>query len=184
MRPSPAYQHYAQSHANDCCYPQRWHIWQSQPCNLFRKSILSGYHTNPQHPEGHAGETQYEAAPLLDNNNHPGLSAFLCASPLLPHTVSDTQSALAAEVSNIFMKTAGAAIVALNRGYDFGRQYSACACVSHYGSPSRTSPIHTIRFQIQYAYQMTGNAQFHRKSIEWRRSENIRCDRGWLGSRY
>jgi hypothetical protein len=140
MRPSPAYQHYAQSHANDCCYPQRWHIWQSQPCNLFRKSILSGYHTNPQHPEGHAGETQYEAAPLLDNNNHPGLSAFLCASPLLPHTVSDTQSALAAEVSNIFLKSAGPAIVALNRGYDFGRQYSACACVSHDGSLSRVFP--------------------------------------------
>ena len=56
-----------------------------------------------------------------------GLSAFLFVSSLLPHTLSDTQSAIAAEVSNIFMKTAGAAVVALNRGYDFDRQYSACA---------------------------------------------------------
>src|ERR1700675_2021383 len=48
------------------------------------------------------------------------------------HTLSDTQSALASEGSNIFMKTAGTAIVALNRGYDFGRQYPAYACVSHH----------------------------------------------------
>jgi hypothetical protein len=77
-------------------------------------------------------EAQYETDPLLDNNNHLGLSAFLLASSLLPHTLSDTQSALASEGSNIFMKTTGAAIVALNRGYDFGRQYSAYACVSHH----------------------------------------------------
>jgi hypothetical protein len=38
-------------------------------------------------------------------------------------------------VSNIFMKTAGAAIVALNRGYDFRRQYPVCAYASHQWVP-------------------------------------------------
>jgi hypothetical protein len=99
------------------------------------------------HPEGHADQAQYEADPLLDNNNHLGLSAFLFASSLLPHTLSDTQSALATEVSDIFMKTAGAAIVALNRGYDFGRQYSACACVSH------QVPLHKPLLYMQYDFR-------------------------------
>src|SRR5258708_39432624 len=112
MRPSPACQHYAQSDANDCRYPQRRRILRSQPSNVCRKSILFGLHTNPPHPKAHADEAQYETDPLLDNNNHLGLSAFLFASSLLPHTLSDTQSALATEVSN-FMKTPGAAIVAL-----------------------------------------------------------------------
>src|SRR3979490_2620639 len=94
--------------------------------------MLSGLHTNPPHPEGHADQAQYETDPLLDNNNRRGLSAFLFASCLLPHPLPDTQCALMAEVSNLFLKTAGAAIVALNRGYDFGRQYSAYACVSHH----------------------------------------------------
>ena len=95
---------------------------------MCRKSILFGLHTNPPHPKAHADEAQYETDPLLDNNNQLGLGAFLFASSLLPHILSDTQSALASEGSNIFMKTAGAAIVALNRGYDFGRQYSLCLC--------------------------------------------------------
>ena len=97
---------------------------------MFRKGTLSGSHTNPPHPESHADQAQYETDPLLDNNNHLGLSVFLFASSLLSHTLSDTQSAVAAEVSNVFLKTGGAAIIALNRGYDFGRQYSAYACFS------------------------------------------------------
>jgi hypothetical protein len=84
--------------------------------------MLSGLHTNPPHPEGHADQPQYETDPLLDNKNDLGLSAFLFASSLSPHPLSGTQCPRAAEVSNIFMKTAGAAIVPLNRGYDFGRQ--------------------------------------------------------------
>ena len=38
-------------------------------------------------------------------------------------------------MSNIFKKTASAAIVAMNRRYDFGRQYSACAYAAINGSP-------------------------------------------------
>jgi hypothetical protein len=131
MRQSPAYQHYAQSDANDCRYPQRRHIERSQPGNVFRKSIQSGLHKNPPHSDGHTGEAPYEADPLLDNSKRRGLSTFLFVSALLPYPPSGTQSALAAEVSNFFMKTTGATIVALNRGYDFACRYSAYACVSH-----------------------------------------------------
>jgi hypothetical protein len=70
-----------------------------------------GLHTNPPHPEGHADQAQDKADPLLDNNNRRGLSAFSFDSSLRRHTLSGTQSALAAEVSNIFMKTDGAAII-------------------------------------------------------------------------
>jgi hypothetical protein len=114
---------------------------------VFRKNILSGFHTNPPHSEGHAGEAQYEADPLLDNSNRRGLSTFLFVSSLFPYPLSDIQSALAAEVSNFFMKTAGAAIAALNRGYDFGRQYSAYACVSH------PRFLHEFFLYIQYDFR-------------------------------
>ena len=56
------------------------------------------------------------------------------------------------------MKTAGAAIVALNRGYDFGRQYPAYACVSHHRF-STISHIHTVRFQIQCVYRICNEVQ-------------------------
>ena len=83
---------------------------------MFRKGTLSGFHTPPPHPEDHADQAQYETDPLLDNNNQLGLSTFLFASSLFLHTLPDTQSAVAAEVSNFFLKTGGAAIIALNRG--------------------------------------------------------------------
>jgi hypothetical protein len=122
-----------------------------KPCNVFRKSILSGFHTNPPHSEGHADQAQYETDPLFDNSNRRGLSAFLFASPFLPHTLSDTQCTLVAEVAYIFMKTARAAIVALNRGYDAGGQYSAYACVSHH---SFLHKLRAIYIQYDFRYSM------------------------------
>jgi hypothetical protein len=148
MRPPPAYQHYAQSDANDCCNPQRRRIERSKPCNVCRKSILFRLHVDPVHPKGHADQAQYETDPLLENSNRRRLSALLFVPSLLPHTLSDIQSGFVAEVSNIFMKIASASIVGLNREYDFGRQYSACACVGHHGPPSRT-----VLFYIQYAFR-------------------------------
>jgi hypothetical protein len=124
VRPSPAYQRYTQSKAHDCCYPQRWHIERSQPCNVCRKSILSRLHTNPPDPEGHASEAQHDADPLLDNNRL-GRSALLFILFLLPHPPSGTRSARM--VSHISVKTAGAAVEDLNRISAFGRQCSACA---------------------------------------------------------
>src|ERR1700761_2050057 len=148
MRPPPACQRYAQSDASDCHYPQRRHIERSEPSNVCRKSILFGLHIDPPDPEGHADQAQYETDPLLDNNNRLGLSALLFTSSHLPHTLSSTRSALAAEVSNIFAKTPGAAIVALNRGHDFGRQCSACAWVSDH------SFLHKLRaLYIQYDFR-------------------------------
>jgi hypothetical protein len=48
------------------------------------------------------------------------------------------------------METAGAAIVALNRGYDSGRQYSAYACVSHH----RFLHKHLLYIQYDFRYNM------------------------------
>jgi hypothetical protein len=85
---------------------------------------VSGLYTNAQDPENHANEAQHEADPLLDNND-PGWSAPWFILFVLRHFPRGTRCALAVEVSNISIKTAGGTAGALNPVSTFGCQSSA-----------------------------------------------------------
>src|ERR1700722_13781523 len=52
------------------------------------------------------------------------------------------------------------------------------------GSSTNFLSIHTLRFQIQYVYELTPMLSFGKRALSGNGSQTVRCGRGWLGSRY
>jgi hypothetical protein len=67
--PGPAHQRCAHNETHHGRNPQCRHVYRPQPCNICAESIHTALHTNPPDPEGHAGDAQCEADPLLDSND-------------------------------------------------------------------------------------------------------------------
>ena len=87
---------------------------------------MPGLYANTPDSEGYTNEAQYEANPLLDNNNRPGWTAYLLTF-LLPRRWSGTPCALVVEISDMSVNTAGGAVPELNRISAVGHQSSAWA---------------------------------------------------------